>query len=445
MLHNQGIKDTLLNIIAEMTAEKDKYVKNPGKDFIRNRKLPFDTVMKTVLSMKGGSLKKELYECLGRDPEKIATSSAFIQQRDKLNDNAFAELFRRFSRAVEDKKTYKGYKLYAVDGSDVLLWRDENSATFMKPQRNTKGEMTDGHNQYHINAIYDILNKVYVDATVVPKPACNERKELLNMLQAKNLDTKTIFIADRGYPSWNVFAHFQHTENANYLIRVKNNENKLVKDLPMSELDIDKELIVTTKHGNKDKAGYLFLQVKKNKMKNREYTGTTNPAQWDFIDDEHLKVRIVRFPISDTTYETIFTSLPRDEFPLEEIKKLYAMRWGIETSFRELKYVLGLTNLHSKKDNFAYQEIFAKLTMYNFCERIIAAVTVKQCSENKYQYQVNYTIGMKICLDFFCSMVAADKVYQLIANNVEAVRPGRQDKRKFKNRMFVWFVYRVAA
>ena len=65
MSHNQEIKDTLLNIIAEMTAEKEKYVKNPGKDFIRNRKLPYATVLKTVLSMKGCSLKKELYECLG--------------------------------------------------------------------------------------------------------------------------------------------------------------------------------------------------------------------------------------------------------------------------------------------------------------------------------------------------------------------------------------------
>ena len=37
MSHNQEIKNTLLNIIAEMTAEKEKYVKSPGKDFIRNR------------------------------------------------------------------------------------------------------------------------------------------------------------------------------------------------------------------------------------------------------------------------------------------------------------------------------------------------------------------------------------------------------------------------
>ena len=38
----------------------------------------------------------------------------------------------------------------------------------------------------------------------------------------------------------------------------------------------------------------------------------------------------------------ITTNLPKEDFPVEEIKKVYAMRWGIETSFRELKYAIGL-------------------------------------------------------------------------------------------------------
>ena len=78
-----------------------------------------------------------------------------------------------------------------------------------------------------------------------------------------------------------------------------------------------------------------------------------------------LSFRLVRFPISDTMQETIITNLDADEFPAAEIKRLYAMRWGIETSFRELKYTLGLLHLHSKKVEFIHQEIFAKLTMYN--------------------------------------------------------------------------------
>ncbi|EOS46809.1 MAG: transposase [Lachnospiraceae bacterium] len=46
------------------------------------------------------------------------------------------------------------------------------------------------------------------------------------------------------------------------------------------------------------------------------------------------------------------------------------MRWGIETSFRELKHTLSLNKLHSKKTAHIHQEIFAKAIIYNFCSVI---------------------------------------------------------------------------
>ena len=54
-----------------------------------------------------------------------------------------------------------------------------------------------------------------------------------------------------------------------------------------------------------------------------------------------------------------------NEFSTEEIKELYALRWGIETSFRELKYAVGLTSFHSKKHEYIIQEIWARLLLYN--------------------------------------------------------------------------------
>ncbi|MBQ3265989.1 MAG: transposase, partial [Ruminococcus sp.] len=48
------------------------------------------------------------------------------------------------------------------------------------------------------------------------------------------------------------------------------------------------------------------------------------------------------YRISENTYETVITNLEADDFPPADLKKLYAMRWGIETSFRELKYTVGL-------------------------------------------------------------------------------------------------------
>ena len=58
-------------------------------------------------------------------------------------------------------------------------------------------------------------------------------------------------------------------------------------------------------------------------------------ASFDYVaygslDTYDLSFRIVRFPISDDSYECIVTNLPSDEFPSEQIKLLYYARWAIE-------------------------------------------------------------------------------------------------------------------
>ena len=60
-----------------------------------------------------------------------------------------------------------------------------------------------------------------------------------------------------------------------------------------------------------------------------------------------MDLRVLKFPISETDYECILTNLPENEFSTIEIKELYAMRWGIETSFRELKYAVGFAMVFS--------------------------------------------------------------------------------------------------
>lgn len=56
------------------------------------------------------------------------------------------------------------------------------------------------------------------------------------------------------------------------------------------------------------------------------------------------------------------------DFSPDEIRSIYHMRWGIETSFRALKYTVGLTNFHAKKQESITQEIFARMILYNFAE-----------------------------------------------------------------------------
>jgi hypothetical protein len=228
----------------------------------------------------------------------------------------------------------------------------------------------------------------------------------------------------------------------NYVIRIKDiTSNSIGSSLKLPKdknFDVDYEFLMTRRQTNeirRHSEDYKFLPANQN---------------FDFLpvgskDTYPFRFRIVRFPISEDTCELIITNLSRTEFPSEAIKKIYHMRWGVETSFRELKYAVGLTNFHSKKVAYILQEIFARLTMYNFCEVITTNVIIQQ-KDRKYDYQVNYTIAIAICLEFFKSLsdMPPPDVEALIQRYILPVRPGRKDPRKVKFKSTVSFLYRVA-
>jgi len=299
------------------------------------------------------------------------TASAFVQQRSKLKFDFFKKLFHKFNNACKDQKTFHGYHLYAVDGTNLNIPRDPKAVTFI-----TSSSNPDGYNQYHINVTFDLCNKTYADCVLQPRPAADERDAAITMLRH---DDKTLYIFDRGYESYNLFVNYLKTQNVDFLCRVKQNVGAMaeIKKLPMMALDKDISITVTTTQTNEDKRnGYRFIQT--GSKKGKKNSPKTIISKWDFESPYTLNFRVVRFMLVTGEYETVITSLDRKEFPSDVIKELYHMRWGVETSFRELKYAISLVNLHAKKDELIKQEIFANLIMYNFCERITGAVVVEQ-------------------------------------------------------------------
>ncbi len=76
--------------------------------------------------------------------------------------------------------------------------------------------------------------------------------------------------------------------------------------------------------------------------------------RWDFEDRCTIKFRVVKFLINDPdtgkdAWEVLVTNLNRFEFPIAQMKELYHMRWGIETSFRDMKHSLGAIHFHSNE------------------------------------------------------------------------------------------------
>ena len=139
------------------------------------------------------------------------------------------------------------------------------------------------------------------------------------------------------------------------------------------------------------------------------------------------------------------TNLQQGDFSTEEIKSLYKMRWGVETSFRELKYAVGLLNFHSKKREYVVQEIFARIIMYNFAEMITSHVVISQ-ADKKHIYQVNFTVAIHICRRFLRSAGNSPPphVEALIRKNILPVRSDREGKRNVRSKSAVCFNYRIA-
>ena len=302
-------------------------------------------------------------------------------------------------------------------------------------ERNQHGSIV---NKLHLNAFYDVLNRIYTDVLVQTAADYNEFRACATMIDRSKLEN-VILVADRGYENYNIFAHAIE-KGWKFAIRVKDkNSNGIVSGLnlpPNDEFDIDITQIFSRKNTKTTKnAGYKWMPV------NQVFDYLPRKSDKTY----ELSFRIIRFPIGSNSYEIIITNLDRNIFDVKKIKEIYHLRWGIETSFRELKYAIGLTSFHARKPDFIKQEIYARLLLYNYCELITTHV-IKQMKNNDKTKQVNFTIAIYICREYLRNKrnLSPPDVINLIEKHVLPVRPGRKDPRKVKPQASVSFLYRVA-
>lgn len=431
------VKEKLLSIIQEMDSYHWLFTMNPETDFSRKKKWSFEEIMKFMLTMEGKSLRDELLEYFDFD-NSTPSNSAFNQRRAQILPEAFEFLFHEFTGFFNDDTTYKGLRLIACDGSDLCIAHNPKDETaYLQPLSDSKG-----FNQLHLNAFYDLCSRRYTDAIIQPARLKNENSAMCELIDRYKGQT-AVFIADRGYENYNIFAHAEH-KGMYYLIRAKDTaSNGIASGLTMlpetDEFDEWVNVTLTRKQTN---------EVKANPQK---YRIIMKKTPFDYLDLHfnkfyEMKMRVVRFPISKDSYECIITNLPQEFISADEIKQLYAKRWGIETSFRELKYALGLTRFHAKKTEYIMQEIWARMTLYNFCEIIAANVVIKKKDACKHVYQLNYTRAIRICCHFLSikKEEAPPDVEYLIGHELLPVRTGRSDPRKVKTQSAISFLYRVA-
>ena len=401
---------------------------------LRKSKLSIRDTIQMIIEAEGGPLAKELHRA-----GYSVSASALTQRRTQIPVNVFRDIFMGFNGECVDSETFHGFRLLAVDGTAVSIPRNPKSDSFV-----VHSGAPNGYNQLHLTPLYDILNKVYLEAVIQPEPQKDEIGALIELVRRNTFKEKTLIIGDRGYESYNLLAHLAEKENLDFLIRIKNNRSAMreVARLPMLELDTVIRFTVSTTQTKEDKQKkHIFLQVPKNSKEGSK----TRRGRWDFPSPYPMCLRIVRFQLDSGVFETIATSLP-NTFTLEDIRELYHLRWGIESGFRDLKYTMGLVNLHGKSDCFAEQEIYAAMTMFNFASRIAREAVILQPEEGVYAYQVNFKMAAALCREYFRTEGADyEKLLEEIGRHTVPVRPDRQNKRNLKAKGFAGFTYRVSS
>ena len=424
------IYQTLEQCLDTIAHSYTDYVQNPDKDFTRNRVLTFKKVILMLLKMGGQSLSRELLNC-----QEEISNSAFVQSRYKIKVEALKELLRLFVHAVSP---VQDLPILAIDGSDINIpCMPDDPDSYFPSKKGGKA-----YSLIHLNALYDLNHQLYYDALVQKRRQCDERQALIYMM-ASSPFVQALVIADRGYESYNLMAHFQE-KSWYYLIRIRDGKNSLKQSLDLPETDcfdltirlkLTRRQTKETKELFKDRNHYKFVP------KNQHFDYLSK--EWDRKSDPEfyeLSFRIVRLEVAPGIYETLVTNT---DYDVDKLKSLYASRWGIETSFRELKYTIGLISFHAKKMEGILQEIFAHFTLFNFSKIITEHIEIPK-KQRRYVYKVNYSDASYACRLFLLGRMTSLKLETYIQRHLIPIRPERKWERKIRTQSVVAFNCRIA-
>ena len=391
------------------------------KDFTRDRKLPFSKVLLTIARKSVKSIQnvlnetqKHLSNLLDEDLETVS-KSAYSQAREKLNYKAFEELANDASDLFynDEYKTFKSFRLLAIDGSMVTLPNNEDirkefSTTNVINQYKDKSKKIV---QARISVLYDVLNNIVLDSVITDSKISEVTISKDNHF--KHLKKQDLLLADRGYPSYEFFSLITNKYNSNFLIRMKKTVYKDMQFL-FDKNSLVKDIIVTLKPTTK-------------KLK-EEIIQQNLPLE--------IKVRFVQVILDDGEVEVIGTSvLDSKVLRTRDFKELYFKRWAIETYYEIIKNRLSLENFSGLSVQAIKQDFFATIFISNL-ETIITLCTNEELdskNSNKYKQKTNKSVTFNTvknyCFELFYSNkdieVIFEEMSKLFLTSTIAIRPDR--------------------
>ena len=315
------VKNVLISSIDSLLENRKDFLTNPSSNFTRMKKICFEKTILFPMIAGSDNVATELLDLFGED--NLPLPSAMVQRRNQVKPAAFMELFSQFTKQIPIRKTFHGYQLVACDGSRINIpYNPSDPDTFIHCIEGRKGI-----NQVHLNAFYDPLNDFFLDALLQGIHEMDEKAALVSLLNRNaNEKHKRIYICDRGYASYNIFANAIHNHQL-FLIRVP--ESFAMNLCPGSEHWLDgssADELISINIGRRN-------TKKLRELENYHYLSANR--HYDYLDagsDETdcLQIRVLKFKISENSYEYIVTNLPKYGFSLSRIKELRMTRSSSE-------------------------------------------------------------------------------------------------------------------
>lgn len=353
-----------------------------------------------------------------KEASQEVTKQAFFQARKQLSYTAFTALNYQLNNDIYNSdwmpKTWKGFRLCAIDGTSIRLPSEPDIIEHFGVQ---KGRPEQGLCPMGMASVfYDVLNKIVIDSGIHHR-LTSEKQCAEDHLQFSGANDLVLF--DRGYVAFWLYAYLLK-QNISFCMRAKTNQSLVIKDFVKSG---KREAIVT------------FEPNKPSIKTCEEKRLSTKP----------ITLRLVRVDLPNEVEVLVTNLMDEETYDSSIFKSLYHLRWGIEENYKRLKQWVEIENFSGKSALSVKQDFYAKILASNLTtlmEIQAQEIVDKRTRYLKRNYQINYAQALSKMKHRIVLLItsqtgkAAALIKQsilYISKTIEAVKPDRSYPRRLKN------------
>ena len=360
------------------------------------------------------------------NPGTELSKPGYLKRRMLLQPEAIQYLIRNHNRkfyADGAGRTMNGHLVLAVDGTNVLIpSTKETLETYGTSGR--KGSRSQA--ALGLSCVHDVLSRMVLDVGIF-RAHFDERAAARSQLaHVRETVGKIPFLVtmDCGYPSLPLLL-WMSQQGIPFVVRISSGDYKEERSR-MEGDDCDMEVLFT-------------------RQRIASHRGTADAEAMERAGS--MMLRFVRIRLEDGQEEMVVTNLPREEFSAEQIKRLYELRWGVETEFDVLKNCLQLENFTGTKPRLIQQDIYATVYVSNVASyialdanRTLEGLKRKRAKPRKNAVAINRCFALGALKNDMIHILLVDdpaekealflRLYRDILKHVEPVRPNRSYPRR---------------